>query len=135
MVEAAAASGVLVQGDVADPMAAEYLVKNAAQILGGCDIFVQSVVSPLGEIYENSMSTEIPLEKWQLAFDTQARAFFICARTAAKFMSRGGRIVALSYAIGGRTGGWQPWVGMGPAKAALDSISRYFAVALGRYGI
>ena len=50
-------------------------------------------------------------------------------------MRDGGRIVALSYSPGARTGGWQPFVGMGPAKAALESISRYFAVALGRYGI
>ena len=50
-------------------------------------------------------------------------------------MTKGGRILALSYSPGGRTGGWQPWVGMGSAKAALDSMSRYFAVALGRHGI
>ena len=135
LIEAAGASGVLVQGDVANATVAENLVKEAAQKLGGCDIFVQSVVPPLGEIYEHAMSTEIPLEKWQRAFDTQARAFFVCARTAAKFMHSGGRIVALSYSHGARTGGWQPFVGMGPAKAALESISRYFAVALGRHGI
>ena len=135
LIEAAGASGVLVQGDVADPVAAKSLVIEAVQKLGGCDIFIQSVVPPLGEIHENTMATDVPLEKWQLAFDTQARAFFICARTAAKFMTGGGRIVALSYFTGGRTGGWQPWVGMGSAKAALESISRYFAVALGRYGI
>jgi len=135
LVKAAGASGVLVQGDVADAVAAENLVKEAAQRLGGCDIYVQSVVPRLGEIYEPVMATELSLEKWQLAFDTQARAFFVCARTAAKFMTGGGRIVGLSYTIGGRTGGWQPWVGMGSAKAAMDSVSRYFAVALGRYGI
>lgn len=135
LIEAAGASGVLVQGDVADAVAAENLVKEAAQKLGGCDIYVQSVLPRLEEIYEHAMSTDVPLAKWQLAFDTQARAFFVCARAAAKFMRVGGRIVALSYASGGRTGGWQPWVGMGPAKAALDSISRYFAVALGRYGV
>lgn len=131
LIEAAGASGVLVQGDVVDPIAAENIVNEAAQKLGGCDIFIQSVVPPLGEIYEHVMSTELSLPKWQLAFDTQARAFFVCARTAAKFMRGGGRIIGLSYALGGRTGGWQPWVGMGPAKAAMESISRYFAVALG----
>jgi enoyl-[acyl-carrier protein] reductase III len=135
LIEAAGASGVLVQGDVADAVAAENLVREAAEKLRGCDIFVQSVCPPLGEIYEPVMATELSLEKWQLAFDTQARAFFIGARTAAKFMSGGGRIIGLSYTQGGRTGGWQPWVGMGPAKAAMDSISRYFAVALGRYGV
>ena len=90
LIESAGASGVLVQGDVADPVAAESLVKEAAQKLGGCDIFVHSVCPPLGEIYEHVMATELSVEKWQLAFDTQARAFFIGARTAAKFM-RGAR--------------------------------------------
>lgn len=135
LIEAAGASGVLVQGDVADPKAAESLVNEAAQKLGGCDIFVHSVCPALGEIYEHVMATELSLEKWQRAFDTQARAFFISARTAAKFMQSGGRIIGLSYSQSGKTGGWQPWVGMGSAKAAMDSIGRYFAVALGRYGV
>jgi enoyl-[acyl-carrier protein] reductase III len=135
LVEQAGASGVLVQGDVADPLAAERVVTEAARKLGGCDIFIQSVCPPLGEIYEHVMATELSLDKWQRAFDTQARAFFIGARAAAKFMRNGGRIVGLSYTQGGKTGGWQPWVGMGSAKAAMDSISRYFAVALGRHGV
>jgi NAD(P)-dependent dehydrogenase (short-subunit alcohol dehydrogenase family) len=131
LVEAYGASGVLVQGDVADPVVAENVVKEAAQKLGGCDIFVQSICPPLGEIFEYVKATDLSLEKWQLAFDTQARAFFIGARSAAKFMTNGGRIIGLSYTRGGQTGGWQPWVGMGSAKAAMDSIARYFAVALG----
>lgn len=135
LVEAAGASAVLVQGDAADTAVAENLVREAAQKLGGCDIYVQSVVPPLGEIYEQVMATELSLEKWQAAFDTQARAFFICGRTAATFMGGGGRIIGLSYSHRGRTGGWRPWVAMGSAKAAMDSVSRYFAVALGRYGI
>lgn len=135
MIEAAGGSGVLVQGDVADPTAAEALVKDAAQKLGGCDIFIQSVCPPLRDIYEHANSTELPLDKWQIAFDTQARAFFICGRTAAKFMNNGGRIIGLSYTRGGSTGGWQPWVGMGSAKAAMDSTARYFAVGLGRRSI
>jgi len=28
----------------------------------------------------------------------------------------GGRIIAMTYAPGGRTGSWQPWVAMGAAK-------------------
>lgn len=54
---------------------------------------------------------------------------------AAKHMRQGGRILALSYRAGAATGGWQPWVGMGSAKAAVESMCRYFAVALGRDGI
>jgi enoyl-[acyl-carrier protein] reductase III len=135
LVEAAGAAGVLVQGDVADATTAEKLVSEAAQKLGGCDIFVHSVCPPLPEIYEHVMSTDLSLGKWQLAFDTQARAFFVCGRASARYMRDGGRIIGLSYTQSGRTGGWQPWVGMGPAKAAMDSIGRYFAVALGRRGV
>jgi NAD(P)-dependent dehydrogenase (short-subunit alcohol dehydrogenase family) len=50
-------------------------------------------------------------------------------------MSDGGRIFAITYAQGSRTGGLQPWVGMGSAKAALESLVRYFAVAVGKRGI
>src|SRR5215831_8267721 len=105
LIEAAGASGVIVQGDVADPLAAENLVKEAARKLGGCDIFIQSVCPPLGEIYEHVMAPDLSLEKWQRAFDTQARAFFIGARTAATFMRGGGPIIGMSYSQSGRTGG------------------------------
>jgi NAD(P)-dependent dehydrogenase (short-subunit alcohol dehydrogenase family) len=134
-IKEAGADGVLVQGDTSDASRAEEIVHEAAQKLGGCDIFVHSVIPGLEAIYEHTLSTDVPLDKWQLAFDTQARAFFVGARAAAKYMTGGGRIIALSYTPGGQTGGWQPWVGMGAAKAALDSTCRYFAVALGRHGI
>ena len=50
-------------------------------------------------------------------------------------MSAGGRIFAITYAEGSRTGGLQPWAGMGSAKAALESLVRYFAVAVAKRGI
>jgi NAD(P)-dependent dehydrogenase (short-subunit alcohol dehydrogenase family) len=58
------------------------------------------------------------------------RALLVAAREAVKFMPDGGRIIAITYAPGGRTGAWQPWVAMGSAKAAMESLCRYFAVAL-----
>jgi len=134
-VRAAGSEGVLLQGDTSDSKRAEAIVEEASEELGGCDIFVQSVVPTLDKIYEHTLATEVPLAKWQIAFDTQARAFFIGAPAAARHMRRGGRILALSYTPGGVTGGWQPWVGMGSAKAAVESMCRYFAVALARHGI
>jgi enoyl-[acyl-carrier protein] reductase III len=135
LVGAAGARGYLIRGDVGHAQVAERIVTEAASAMGGCDIFIQSVCPPLGEIYENVRATELSLEKWELAFDTQARAFFVGGRAAAKFMKGGGRIIGLSYSMGAQTGGWQPWVGMGSAKAAMESVGRYFAVALARDGV
>ena len=50
-------------------------------------------------------------------------------------MPDNGRILTLTYGTGSRTGSWQPWVAMGAAKAATESLVRYFAVALARRGI
>src|SRR5262245_18139884 len=50
-------------------------------------------------------------------------------------MGDGGRIFAITYATGSRTGGLQPWVGMGSAKPALEFLVRYFAAAVARRGI
>ena len=46
----AGADGVLVQGDTSNASRAEEIVHEAAQKLGGCDIFVQSVIPRLEDI-------------------------------------------------------------------------------------
>jgi NAD(P)-dependent dehydrogenase (short-subunit alcohol dehydrogenase family) len=109
LIEAAGASGVLVQGDVADPLASENLVKEAAQKLGGCDIFIQSVCPPLGEIYEHVMATDLSLEKWQLAFDTQARAFSWCPDSGEVYARRGTDYRDVLFTE--RTNGWLATLG------------------------
>src|SRR5205085_10525649 len=78
---------------------------------------------------------DITLEQCDTAFDSQAKALLVGVREAAGFLSDGGRVLAITYAAGSRTGSLQPWVGMGSAKAALESLVRYFAVALARRGI
>jgi enoyl-[acyl-carrier protein] reductase III len=77
----------------------------------------------------------ITLQQWDAAFESQAKAFLVSAREVSSMMPNGGRIVAVTYAQGSRTGGLLPWVGMGSAKAALESLVRYFAVALASQGI
>src|SRR5207244_12416539 len=73
--------------------------------------------------------------KWGAQLDSQAKGFVVAAREAAALMPGRGRIVAITYAQGSRTGGLLPWVGMGSAKAAMESLVRYFAVALAKRGI
>ena len=65
----------------------------------------------------------------------QATALLFCAREAAGMKGEGGRIVAVTYAGGARTGSWRPWAAMGPAKAAMESLLRYLAWDLAGRGI
>ena len=100
---------------------------------GGLDILISNARPDVEHFYQPVL--EIPLEIWQTAFDSQARALLVAVREAVKRMLDGGRIAAVTYAPGGRTGSWQPWVAMGSAKAAMESLCRYFAVALAPRGI
>ena len=75
------------------------------------------------------------MEQWNTAFQSQATAFLVASQSAARLMRDNGRIIAITYGAGSKTGGLQPWVGMGSAKAALEALVRYVAVALARRGI
>src|SRR5688572_13047360 len=67
--------------------------------------------------------------------DAHPKAFLCGIREAARLMPDGGRVVAITYAAGGGTGSWQPYMAQGTAKIALESLSRYFAVTLAPRGI
>src|SRR5438132_10783539 len=100
-----------------------------------CVTGVQTCALPISrpeipEFYKPPM--EIRVEQWQQAINSQATAFLFGAQLAAPLMGRGGRIIAITHSPGARSGSWQPWVGMGSAKAAMESLVRYFAVALAR---
>ena len=125
--------GVIVQGDVTNVDDMRRMFAELRETFRTLDIFVSNARSELATFYEPPL--EITLDKWAMAFDSQARAFLIGVKEAASLMASGGRILAITYAPGGRTGSWQPWIAMGSAKAALESACRYFAVALAPRGI
>jgi enoyl-[acyl-carrier protein] reductase III len=127
-VREAGSDGVLVQGDITDAQQVPEVVRTAAAELGGLDIFVNNARPELPAFFQPPL--EITLEAWDAAMNSQGRAFLLGAREAAVHMADGGRILAVTYATGSRTGGLQPWVGMGAAKAAMEATVRYFAVAL-----
>lgn len=125
--------GFIVQADVSHPEEIGRIFHRAKAEFGTLDIFVNNARTEVPTFFEPPM--EITLEKWDTAIDSQAKAFLLGVRAVNELMSDGGRIVAITYAPGGRTGSWQPWVAMGAAKSALESLCRYFAVALARRGI
>lgn len=125
--------GVVVQADVCRPDEIGRMFRKVQAEFGGLDIFVSNARPEAPAFFQPPM--DITLKQWDTAFDSQAKAFLVGVREAVPLMAKGGRILAITYAEGSRTGGLQPWVGMGSAKAALESLVRYFAVALARRGI
>ena len=127
------ADGFLVQADVCRPEEITRMFGRVKSEFTDLDIFVSNARPEVPEFYRGPM--DITLEQWDTAMNSQARAFLVAVRAACPLMNEGARIVAITYAPGGRTGSWQPWVGMGAAKSAMESLCRYFAVALAKRGI
>src|ERR1700704_4671310 len=127
-IRAHGSDGCIVQADICRPDEIRRMFQQVRSEFGSLDIFVSNARTEASTFYEAPM--EISLEKWDTAVDSQAKAFLVGVREAAPLLSDGGRIVAITFAPGGRFGSWQPWVAMGAAKAAMESLVRYFAVAL-----
>ena len=125
--------GCVVQADVTRPEPITEMFRKVQGEFGKLDIFVSNARPDLPGFYRRPL--DITLEQWHMALDSQARAFLLGAQESARIIPDGGRILAITYSPGGRTGSWQPWVAMGAAKAAMESLVRYFAVALALRGI
>lgn len=125
--------GLVVQADVSRADEITHMFRAVQAEFGKLDIFVSNARPEVSAFFQSPM--DITLEQWDTAFDSQAKAFLVGVREASPLMGNGGRVFAITYAEGSRTGGLQPWVGMGSAKAALESLVRYFAVTLAKRGI
>lgn len=125
--------GFLVQADVCRMEDVQRIFQRVKEEFGTLDIFVSNARTEAPTFYQPLM--DITLDKWDTAVDSQAKAFLVGAREAAALMRESGRIIAITYAPGGRFGSWQPWVAMGAGKAAMEVLCRYFAVALAPRGI
>ncbi len=109
---ACGSDGFVLQADVCKPEEIRRMFARVKSEFGALDIFVSNARPEVATFYEGPMT--IGLDMFDFAINSQARAF----------------LVAVQDAPGGRFGSWQPWVAMGAAKAALEVLCRYFAVAL-----
>jgi NAD(P)-dependent dehydrogenase (short-subunit alcohol dehydrogenase family) len=125
------ADGFIVKADVTRADDIRGMFDRTRKEFGKLDIFVSNARPDLAGFYRPPM--EITLDHWRTAMDSQAAAFLLAAQVSSRMMRDGGRMIAITYSS--NTGSWQPWVAMGAAKAALDALVRYFAVALAKRGI
>jgi NAD(P)-dependent dehydrogenase (short-subunit alcohol dehydrogenase family) len=132
-VRAHGSDGFIVQADVTQPDDIRHLFRTVQAEFGTLDILVHNARQELPVFFYPVM--EITLDQWDAAFDSQSRSFLLSVREAANIMPDGGRVLAITYGTGSRTGSFQPWVAMGAAKAAMESLVRYYAVALAKRGI
>ena len=122
--------GFLVRGDVCHPEEISQILGRVKTEFGRLDILVHNARPDLTGFYSGPLN--ITLDQWDTALNSQAKAFLIAVQEASQLMPDGGRILAITYTPGGRFGSWQPWVAMGSGKAAMESLCRYFAVALAK---
>src|SRR5438045_4341771 len=128
------AEPLLLKGNVGNVDELKAMFSKVKETWDSLDIYVSNARASLATgFYAGPM--EITLEQWRATMETQATEFLIACREAVPMMGKNGRILAITYAPGSATGSWQPWVAMGSAKAAKESLVRYFAVALAQKGI
>ena len=125
---ASGSDGFVLQADVCKPEEIRRMFARVKSEFGALDIFVNNARPEVATFYEGPMT--IGLDMFDFAINSQTKAFLVGVQEAVPMLRDGGRIIAMTYAPGGRTGSWQPWVAMGAAKAALEVLCRYFAVAL-----
>ena len=119
----------LVQADMKDPAQVRALFDEVGGIFGGLDILVSNAASG---VFRDAGA--LTAKHWDWMMHTHPRAFLLCAQAAVPLMrGRRGRIVAVSSIGSQRT--IPNYAGMGAAKAALESLTRYLAVEYAPLGV
>lgn len=127
-IEAAGGRGVVVQGDAADPVDAERMVRETVEAFGRLDILVNN--AGISTFHEFGKMTAADIDR-ELAVNV--RSVVLMTQAAAAHLKGGGRIVNLSSNLA-----VAPMPGLTlycAAKAAVASLTQGFARELGALGI
>jgi len=127
----AGGSATTAKADITLQIAVEDLINYCSQNLGGLDVLVNNAgVCAWVEFLD--MTSDV----WERTQDVNHKGVFLCSQFAAKLMirsGRGGSIITIG-SVGAYTGG-PLQADYNSSKAAVGSLMRSMAVALGPYGI
>jgi len=118
----------LLQADLKEPAEIKRLVAEVERRAGRLDVVVSNAAS--GVLRDG---LDLTPKQWDWVMATNARALLILAQEAARIMTAGGRIIALS-SLGSRRV-IPGYASIGVSKAALEGLTRYLAVELAAKGI
>ena len=135
MLKGKGAEVLLIKADCTDADQVRGMFGQMKSEFGSLDIFVHNARPNPGTEPWFASAMEMTPAGLDAAYRSQVHAMVIGCQACAPLMPNGGRIIGITHAPGGKTGSWQPWAAMGPAKAALEATIRYFAVSLATKGI
>src|SRR6266849_501609 len=127
-IEACGVRGAALRSNLADPLAARRLVREAARALGGLDVLVNSAA-----VFDRTpLATTTPAQYDRL-LDVNLRGVFFACQAAASAMPRGGHIVNIGDV--GAERAWPSYIPYTISKAGIAALTRGLAVALRPRGI
>jgi NAD(P)-dependent dehydrogenase (short-subunit alcohol dehydrogenase family) len=134
-VEAAGGKALAIPGDVRTEAAVIAMFDATQQAFGPLDGFVNNA----GIVAPGSALADMELDRLRRIFDTNVLGAYLCAREAARCLSRdrggkGGSIVNVSSAAA-RLGSPNEYVDYAGSKAAVDTLTIGLAKELGPHGV
>ncbi len=127
--QAAGAAARLHALDVTDEPAVDKAMQAIAAG-GGIDILVNNAAMAI-----RRASLDLSRADWQSVVDVNLTGVFLCARAAARHMTRGGAIVNLASIMGFSGGGLYPNISYQTTKGGVVNMTRALAVEWAERGI
>lgn len=119
--------------DVSDEHAVDYFISEIAETFGGIDVLVNNASLTSMSGVGRAQFTEMSTEEWKRTLGVNLDGVFFTSRAAATYMSAGASIINISSVHAHAPSASTPHYDA--AKAAVEALTRNFALALGARGI
>jgi NAD(P)-dependent dehydrogenase (short-subunit alcohol dehydrogenase family) len=127
-IEACGVRGAALRADLADPLAARRLVRDAVRLLGGLDVLVNSAA-----IFDRTPLATTTPARYDRLLDVNLRGVFFACQAAAAVMPRGGHIVNIGDV--GAERAWPSYIPYTISKAGIAALTRGLAATLRSRGV